>query len=204
MNSDFDLRLPYKGGRQYLHGTDIYNAVCDLLAARQFGPLEKLDVVFHKMTLTQLRGRIYGEEPAPETERQVVFRGKAGGRPLTVILEEDGAPITERVPYDEEALAAQATWNEAEKQITLLGGPQVSNIEKIVALNKTLLSRSFPEAKGRWLFARLQLIESIRPKVFEQIEVRFQGHSHFRITRSTLFGDGAPLGSLYFSLLPEV
>jgi hypothetical protein len=186
-----------------LHGTDIYNAVCDLLAARQFGPLEKLDVVFHKMTLRQLRGRIYLEEPAPEAECQVVFRCKAGGRPLTLILEEDGTPVTERVPYDEEALAAQATFDEAEKRIALEGCPSFSNIEKIVALNKALLLRSFPEAKGRWLFARLQLSQSIRPRVFEQIEVRFQGHSNFRITRSALFGDGAPLGSLYFSLLSQ-
>ncbi|MES2568555.1 MAG: hypothetical protein V4710_00700 [Verrucomicrobiota bacterium] len=203
MSSEFQLQLRFKGARQYLQGPDIYNALCDTLAERGWESLEKIDVVFHKMAASQLTGRIYLGQDVPASEPNVVFRAVSKGQALTVLLEEGGESIAGRVPYDEEALVARTTLDADQKRISVPATPGYSNIEAFVALNKSLLLRSFPEAKGRWLFARLQMAQSFRHTPFEQFEVRFQGHSNFRITRSVLLGDGRTLGSLYFSLLPE-
>lgn len=202
MSNDFELQLPFKGGRSYIQGPDIYNGLCDVLHEKGFAELEKIDLVFHKVATAQLSGRIYVDEEIPEAAPNVLFRFRSGGQAVAVLLHEDARPVTLRVPYDEEALIAESAFDAAAKQITVLSQTGFSNIETFVALNKSLLLRCFPEAKGRWLFARLQLAESFRQTCFQQLEVQFLGHSNFRITRSALIGDGKPLGHIYFSLLP--
>lgn len=202
MNAESELQLPYKGPRTYLHGTDIYNAVCELLAASGRSDLAKIDLVFHQVSKSQLRTAIFQGAAPEESHPNVVFRCQEQGENIIVHLEETGKPVTGRVPYDEEGLVSAAEIDTDERRISLASREGYSNIEMFVALNKKLLSHLFPEVRGKWFFTRLQLARSIYKLPLERLEVRFLGHSNFRITRSTLLGNGEALGSIYFSLVP--
>lgn len=202
MNAESELQLPYKGLRTYLHGTDIYNAVCELLAKEGASDLVKIDMVFHQVSASQLHASISRENPSAEGPANVVFRCSTSGENITVKLAQTGQPVTERVPYDEEGLVSSAVIRTEEQRISLTNQPGYSNIEMFVALNKKLLSHLFPEVRGKWFFTRLQLSRSVYKLPLANLEVQFLGHSNFRITRSTLLGNGEPLGSIYFSLVP--
>ena len=218
MIADFSLTLRFKGARTYVQGPDIHDAMCDALIERGI-VLEKVDLVCHRLVTTNITAREIPAEESPAEGVHAVFR--FNGR--TLVLSENGEPITLREPYDEPTLVAKMELDATARRIAVnrsTGVPPVgpsgvspdaqsrdgcgtfSNAELVVALNKELLTRCFPEAKGKWLFTRLQLPQSFRQSQFARIEVQFLGHSNFRITRSALFGDGAPLGNLYFSLLP--
>ena len=223
MIADFSLTLRFKGARTYVQGPDIHDAMCDALSERGI-VLEKVDLVCHRLIATNVTAREIPAEESPAEGVHAVFR--FNGR--TIVLTENGEPITLREPYDEPALVAKMELDATARRIAVnrsTGVPPVgptaetavlrtfgsrdgcatfSNAELFVALNKELLTRCFPEAKGKWLFTRLQLPQSFRKSQFARIEVQFLGHSNFRITRSALFGDGQPLGHLFFSLLPAV
>ena len=238
MIADFSLTLRFKGARTYVQGPDIHDEMCDALIERGI-VLEKVDLVCHRLIATNVTAREIPAEESPAEGVHAVFR--FNGR--TIVLTENGEPITLREPYDEPALVAKMELDATARRIAVdrsTGVPPVgpsgvspdatgatpvgptaetavlrtfgsrdgcgtfSNAELVVALNKELLTRCFPEAKGKWLFTRLQLPQSFRKSQYARIEVQFLGHSNFRITRSALFGDGQPLGHLFFSLLPAV
>ncbi len=202
MDADFLLPVRLKGERTYVQGPDIHDAVCDALEKRGLSGIEKLDLTCHQMVRTSLCARFLGPgETAPDGS-PATFRFNHAGSPQTLLLSETGEAIKESVPYAEELLVSAAVFDQDAKAVKLASVPGFSNAEVVVALNKALLSRLFPEVNGKWLFARLQLARSFRLTSFQELQVRFVGHSNFRITRSTLWGDGESLGTLYFSLLP--
>ncbi len=203
MPTEFPLSLNFKGSRTYLQGPDIHDAVCDLLAAEGYSAICKVDLIFRKLAETQLKATVYLDEAIPESSANAVFRCTFKDNQVTVFLNETGDEVLGRVSYDEESMIEKATLDAGQRTISVEPQAGFSNIETVVSLNKTLLRALFPEATGRWIFTRLQLPSSIRHTTWRRLEVRFLDHSNFRITRSKLFGDGVPLGTLYFSLLPS-
>lgn len=201
MSTDFTLPLRFKGSRTYVQGPDIHDAVCDSLERRGYSAIEKVDLVCHRLVSTQLTASFADGSENLSDSTHAIFRFRHENQAHTLALVENSDAVTTRVPYDEEALISAGGLNLEKKEISVSPPASYSNAEIVVALNKHLLQTAFPEAKGKWLFTRLQLGSSFRNRRFETMEVRFQGHSNFRITRSLLLGDGQPLGTLYFSLL---
>jgi len=202
MRPEFPLRFQLKGQRNYVQGPDIHDAVCDALIQQGHAQIEKLDLVFHRMARTQLAARFLdvGEEPGEDTN--VVLRCMFGGEPQMVIARETGESISARVEYDEDRLVAAMEFDLPAQTVTLEALTGYSNCEKVVSMNKALLTRLLTEARGKWLFTRLQLLSSFRQRSFANLKLVFLGHSNFRITRTQIIGDGEKLGHLYFSLQP--
>ena len=202
MHPEFPLRFQLKGQRNYVQGPDIHDALCDALIQQGHAIIEKLDLVFHQMARTQLAARVLdaGEEPGEGTN--VVLRCMLDGEPRTVIAKETGEVITARVEYDEDRLVAAMKFDLPANVVELGEIAGYSNCEKVVSMNKALLTRVLPEARGKWLFTRLQLSRSFRQQRFANLQLVFLGHSNFRITRTQIIGDGEKLGHLYFSLQP--
>jgi hypothetical protein len=201
MNGEMLLHLRFKGARTYVQGPDIHDAVCAALAAHGFRSLTNLDLIFHRMVHTQSSGQFLEDAQLTAEKAHAVFRFVCDGARRTLLLAETGTPILERTSYDEAPLVAPAHFDLDARTVAVSPPPGYSNAEIVVGLNKALLARAFPEAKGKWLFTRLQLARSFFESEFRSLEVRFVGHSNFRITSSALVGDGESLGTLYFSLL---
>jgi hypothetical protein len=202
MNAELRLNFSFKGARNYVQGPDILDAWCDALAENGHRELANLDITFHRMVAHQAVAReVPGLEDGAEPPN-AMLRFMENEAQRTWILEETDEAITERGPYDEETLINASHLEPAQQSIRVKPLQNYSNAEIVVALNKALLLKLLPEAKGKWLFTRLQLARSFRHLTFSNLEVRFLGHSNYRITRSRVFGDGEPLGSIFFSLLP--
>jgi hypothetical protein len=203
MSADFPLRFRFKGQRNYVQGPDIHDSLCDALAAQGFSRIEKVDVVFHRMSRANMIARFVDVAAEPEEQDYVVFRANLNGEPRKLFVRESTEEINERSDYDEDRLVAAMQIDAAAQRAVLdamLRGYSVC--ESIVSMNKALLGKVLPEARGKWLFTRLQAPSSIRGRDLSRLEVRFLGHSNYRITRSELVGDGEKLGSLFFSLQP--
>ncbi|MBB1624655.1 hypothetical protein [Achromobacter sp. UMC71] len=198
-----DLDLSFKGNRNYLHGTDIFDTLLAWLYEQGFETVEGLDLSFHQIATSALRAELDPPE-ASEHRDAAVLSFKSQGLRHRIHLRETAAPVLGRRPYPEDRLVAGANIDLSAQTIIVENClPGYSAIEYWVALTKALHLRALPDAAGKWLFVRARLpelggpLECIRPAV--QLVSNYQG----KLTRSEVSLDGRKFGDIYFSLLQE-
>lgn len=203
MEGKIVIDIPFKGSRDYLHGTDMHDALCAELESRAGARLSALDLVFHRVSRTALAGEVVAAGTEATGEPTVVMRFSAGGKSGIARLYETGVEVAARRPFDEERVAHSSSYDVARQAISAPAMEGYSTIEIIIVLFKELLARVLPEAQGKWLFTRLQLKESIRGLPVERIELVFAGQSGMRLARAKIHADGRELGVIFYSLIPK-
>jgi len=186
------LNLAFKGGRNYLHGTDILPRLLEII-----GEAKDISIQFHKLTNKVLKAqfveesdlstiRSKGELCALMTYRQSNQKG-------LISVSETTESIISRYPYDEELVIKDA--NIIEKEIIQHLPVTGSFIERTVALNKKLLNLVVDIHP--WLFSRLDLKEApLKPR---SLALRLTNEIGNRSFHSEIIGDGILLGKIYFS-----
>lgn len=189
------LVLAYKGARDYLHGTDMYNAVIERLG--RIAPRFLCDpfrMIAHEFSRNQC-DMLYsiGEErcPRPEDARlEFYLSGSVSGW-----LRETDRPVLERCPYPEDAVVAGCR---IEGQAILAApGPSFSVIEILVALTKRLHTTSRPGPV--WALTRLELKRPLRDSDAEGLQIELLQSLGNRLTKSVVRTGNVPLGHVYFS-----
>lgn len=184
------LELPYKGNRQYLHGTDIFNAVVALTK-----PRHAVSFRFHRV----MRHPI---ELVPVDILAKVGRDSAGcyvlseldeTRKIWLFRDAPARKVTRRVPYDEADVVADAAHRV--DGIESPGPSPYSFIERSVALNKAMLMKRGDTAGG-WLFTQLDLTRV--PAEPRSIELRLTGFLGTKMAKSAIVCDGDPIGHMTF------
>ena len=194
IDTPIPLDLPFKGNRTYLHGSDIVPA---LLAIT--GPVTQASFQFHRMaTLPLCAVRVDADRLALLRQQQALFsmmsyRDSLAGAGLIAVLENGVAPAPARVAQDESVIVDAARWEE--NSITHATPEQASFTERLLALNKALLNRL--AGRSAWVFSRLDLAAA--PVDPASITVRFARAMGPQVCKSTVIGDGQPLGSLFFT-----
>lgn len=192
------LPLRYKGEREYLHGSDFYNALADISVeftgdASAF--VERL--VFRRSA--RMACEITTEQPAePSTVvGQVRFRVPAGADSQEGWLVETDGPVSGRRPFDEAALLANSSLD-AESRCSSL--PERSNctpIEDVIALTKQLNYAVCPEVSGKWMFGQLDLVEPLTGD-YRKLEIRMKNLIATRFSVNDIVVDGHNIGTIRF------
>jgi len=195
------LDLCYKGTRDYVHGTDIFNACMKSLSTETELP-EIIDMSIHAIMRNQLC-ILSQTQPSSSEKFSVIFKFSRNGIENTLYLKEIEDEIKCRYEYNEEGIVEKAMINSVVKSITLEPMKQFSVIEKVVALNKKLLSSIFKDISGKWFFARIKLKEVplfVRG-ADSAITVALKRNLDFKITDSTIIMDDKIVGNIYFTLV---
>lgn len=184
--------LPLKGGRTYLHGTDIFNWLCGILQARGVG-LAPFSLSFHRMIHSQLELVEEGKQP-PEGSPAAVcaaegFRG--------ALYETEIVP-TEKIPYDEDSIGRNCVVDGT--TIRVQRPQQYTPIEVLVAMTKALHLTHFAEEKRKWVFARLELAHALEESDRDSFEVKIIQSIQSRFTKSQIISHRGELGFIYFSI----
>lgn len=203
MSEIFVSELPFKGGRDYIHGTDTYDWCIEILPHFvNVSEISRLTLEFHKMARTQLMVGFAREMESRFPDSTPAYSLKistAGGR-IDLPLHECGESPSRRVPYDEGPVEDGALVSE--ETISWSGPPPLTPIETLVAMTKVLHHTRFG-AQQKWVFAKLDL-----PGPFplsgwdESAQVRITQHLANRFSASDIVLDGVPFGKIYFSVLP--
>lgn len=160
-----DLKLRYKGTRNYLHGSDFYNVITEMLSARFEGYLIRL--VFKHLARNQCQ--LLLERPAETT--QVMGNGSwqaASGATHRFWLRETSHPVTNSYPFDEDAITDPAQL--AGEAIVGESSNEYSTIENVIALTKRLNNMLSPDIDGQWLFGQLDLTAGL-PETWQLIRI---------------------------------
>ena len=185
------LELRFKGERDYLHGTDIYNALLPRLQ-QHFGEISALDLAFHRIARTQLDM----VDQNPDGNSAAVCNFTAGLARHTIHLVESGRPVVRRYPFPEDAIASEISFDSVMRSACLRGQPNHTAIDIWVAMTKALHKHLLP---GTWLFARARLPRPLpdSPAVERRVRIAAQMGNH--LTRCVLSHDGADHGEIYFA-----
>lgn len=188
------LDLPFKGSRQYLHGTDIIPAVLALT-----GSVEEVSFQIHRMAMYPLLVRWVDNSELEALRKSnalcllMSYIDTEQERKTVAVVEDNSYQIDKRIPYDEEQVIAGASISG--KTIVQKTGRSGSFIERVVALNKALILEVV--GKCSLLLMRIDLRSMpVSPKEISITLTRVIGEKTFL---STISGDGDVLGTIYFS-----
>lgn len=191
------LDLPFKGSRQYLHGTDIFDAVIPLTKPRHGVAFRFHRLMRHPIDLVPVVETSIGKDGAAGF---FVRYDDNGTKTIWQFRENLARRVTGRVPYDEADVVFDAAYGD--DTVESPGPSTYSFIERTVALHKALLRhRSAGDGQGAWLFTHLDLIRV--PSNPKRIFMKLSGFLGTKMARSTIKCDDKALGQITFGRVSE-
>lgn len=160
-----NLNLQYKGARNYLHGSDFYNAILNDFFVKDSGYIRQ--IAFKKIARNQCILQI----TKPTDKEKIIGTGywlEKNGNEIQFWLLETKKRVEARYNYDEEFIVSSAKLKE--KKISSLVHNRFSIIENIIALTKKLNSSLSPDIEGSWLFGQINQLSSF-PANYIKIEI---------------------------------
>lgn len=193
------LDLRFKGERDYLHGTDMFNETVGLLQSASNGHLLRdIDFSIHHIARSQLKLTMQAIEGV-EAAAICTYAGNEGRQ--RAYLFETGQPVIERYPYPEDEIVASMEVDMASRRGILKDQPPYSNIEVWVAMTKALHYKVFPELSGKWMFVRCRMPDYTRQTTAAEHMLVIASLFNNRLTRSEVLLDGTKAADLFFSIV---
>jgi len=186
------LDLPFKGDRDYLHGTDLLPALLKITEQ-----VTDLSFRIHKVTSTIPQAQIVRESDISLLRSSdklcALMTYNRFAKRMVIAISETNQPITSRLNYDETEITRGADiYDKTIVQDVPVTG---SFIERTVALNKQLLNAVVNN--NPWLFSRIDLTNApINPR---NLSLRLMHEIGSRSYQSGIISDGICLGKIYFS-----
>lgn len=184
----------FKGGRTYIHGTDLFQSVTQFLETRKSGYLKEMSF------------RLFGDRQcailfsAPDSpDARIICQGRwhvsQEGLDVKFWVVEQGASVSDRYEFDEGGLCSGAEISE--DKILRPFDSKFSMIENIVALTKRLHSEKLPLTEGKWVFGQIILNERL-PECSGQIQIENYQNIKDRFSRNRIVLDGRLVGDIRF------
>ncbi|MEW6133717.1 MAG: hypothetical protein AB1591_11235 [Pseudomonadota bacterium] len=192
------MNFQYKGSRDYIHGTDIFNETLAWLSGRK-GEVRDIDFTFHRVAAKQLK-LVPG--PLPEGVEPVAacaFKS-AEGREKAYLVETEQA-VAGRYPYDEDEIVGAMAFDLDGRKATLRAQTGYSDIEVWVAMTKALHYKVFPQLEGKWLFVRGRFPAYERHTAAQERVLAIAASFNDKLTRSEAWQDGVKVGEIFFSIV---
>jgi len=190
------LNLPYKGDRNYVHGTDLFIALVQMVDATSsmsmtIYHLSKVPVVAQLVDRTEL-GRL---RKSGELNAVFAWNDAENCQHLVAVTNDPEDYECKRIDYDE-AMVVDG-FDIIGRQIQQTIPTPWSFIERTVSLNKQLLRDWTGEAD--WLFTRLDIAQL--PKQAISLVLEVESDRDARLLKSIVVVDNVNVGSIYFSRL---
>ena len=191
------LNLCFKGRRTYIHGTDIFNALLDMMPKDE--EPSKLLFSIHKKFHTQ---PIVTDETVKNEEVLFAIKAMYKNETLQLYGIDSHEQVACRYDYDEEWIVSLCDLSADQKEFTLEHASDYSFIENIVVMNKHLLQTLFSPSNKKWFFTKLQMHHL--PSA-TKLPLSVVYHSDFNKTlfkSDILSGEKKKrVGSIYFNLV---
>lgn len=190
MHLDKKLSYKFKGSRDYVHGTDIFNSLKFLLESED----SSIDIKFNGMLKSNLLFQEGDSSICPKAN--IWITSNQGSHHYQLV--ESGEKITESYPYEEAEITEYCQVNKLDQSIHLLEMTKFTFIENLVAMHKHLLQELFPGAKGKWLFTRISL--SYCPENNSLLMVKLVKNFNLKLVQSDIYIHNKKCGAIFFSI----
>lgn len=194
-----EIEFQFKGKRDYIHGTDMFNVMS--ASYPNFG-MSNIRFTVHDFIRTP-SCRLYMADSKEALNKVEDIRARCQfdieGATKWLGLTQSGVDTTTggRYTYEEERLTSLCKIEAESVALTQLS--PFTFIESVVAMNKFMHEDMFPEAIGKWIFTRIDLIKFCDER--ENLSLQFKHNMNFRLTKTDVLVDGVKVGDIYFSLV---
>lgn len=204
MSNCIPVTFCFKGSRDYVHGTDMFNKIIELNKER-FNGAEFIDIDMTVRSIARTNMDLFESQSFnsnPSIPINANFSINVNGTKIMLLLVENGDTIQCKYDYYEDEIETAADVDIEEKTILLTNFVKYSLIEKLVALNKKLLNSLFPNHGGKWYFTKIKLRDlDLNTPDSATIKLVFKKNVDFKITDTIIVVNDKPIGNIYFSLL---
>jgi len=200
MEKLFHPEFKFKGSRTYIHGTDIYTQIVSILHILKID-FEKFKMSITKLSVNQLDICITDDTRNLKQNANVLFEIKQNSDNYFYgYLIENDKQVMGRYEYAENLIIKSSIVDTTSKTVSFNEESPFTTIEKVVALNKTLVEKLFLNIKGKWYFTKLDVnnLMDIKPLL---IKIKFIKHINFKLTQSEIYFENEFVGYIYFSLV---
>lgn len=197
MNDIFELDFCFKGERDYVHGSDIFNKLSEIL---QSSGIENRSIDFSIHGISKANLTVTTEKPDDLTSVKFALK-YVGENDLKGCLYgvENQRKIECRYAYPEEIIVEKIESGESEFEAELNENSSFTFIENLLVLNKFLVNRIILIETGKWYFTKLQLKKNISSD-FLPLKLVFKNNFNYKFTKTEIFIKSESVGFVYFSL----
>ena len=195
-----EFQFRFKGNRNYVHGTDIYNGLLETINDN-FGSFpSQIRGSFHR--LLKHNGIFHIFSSSEEFKKELFyayFLLLIKNEEYYAGLSSSDTPIIYSYEYDESDVLSGLSFDD--RSVKMVLKPSYTYIEQIVAMTKRLHSIQYPEVKGKWLFTKIRFQGKIDPQLFpgQELSIKAGKNFHNTLTQNTLALDNESLGDIWFS-----
>lgn len=197
MKETFDLDFCFKGERDYVHGSDIFNKLSDIL---QNSGIEKRSIDFSIHGISRSNLTITTEKPDDLSSIKFALKYAAenGSKGCLYGVEND-RKIECRYAYPEEIIVEKIESGENVFEAELNEDSSFTFIENLLVLNKFLVNGIISNETGKWYFTKLQLKKNVSSD-FLPLKLVFKNNFNYKFTKTEIFANSESVGFVYFSL----
>ncbi len=197
MNNDYALELRFKGDRDYLHGTDVFNSVLSIASEHYKSPCYLERIEFSKV----IRCPVLVTFAPTNYSVEILGRGKIvsshGNKKEPFILSARTGEISGRYEYDESEVLAHSQINRENRSISLSVQTTLTPIEKLISMTKVLNSSLYPPVSGKWLFGQYQGTSAL-PQESEIARIVISNIIPDKFSKCSFSLDGINFGTISF------
>ena len=189
-----DLTVPFRGNRNYVHGTDIFRLFENCLSQISIPHCENLELKFTAPVTTAFEiefSPCKTESFLNSPVQMTITHGESRGYLGIISNSNDCIRIDNRV---EEQVAAQLV--QADKVFSIQDQESCATIEKIVFINKAMLSE-LVDSPQDWFFGRLRLQDYSIHKAY-RVGLGFDTLTGTGLASSRLYLDSKLAGDVIF------
>ena len=189
----------FKGKREYIHGPDITNVILNFLRDNNIG-FNKMQLSMVKMAHCHMDILFTDDIKRVNKNANSFFFVDSKDEMFYGHLVENGSKVEIRYEYPEELVSANAVIDVKREVITYKSEMIFSTIEIVVALNKALHEKLYPEAKGKWIYTKLDINHFFLQNP-DSISIKLIKNMNLRLTQAEMFFEGNSVGYIYYSLV---
>jgi hypothetical protein len=197
-----ELIFKFKGRRTYVQGADIFDKVLEIVH-NFFGTYPNLiRASFYNLLQHEALFSIYDEtKPINKESCCALFSLYIGQSKYQVEVTATENKILSSKQYNEDAVLTGV--NIKNKVASMIVKQSYSYMEQIVAMTKQLHFIVYQEAKGKWLFSKLELKDVIDPLLYlnQKLLIKAKKNFHYKLTQNAIYLDTKYLGDIWYSLI---
>lgn len=198
------VRFQFRGNRNYIQGSDIYNEMLHQLATvYDVDHFSAFRLSVHSIVSRHCNIALCPDE---DTRRsfasfQAEMRFTVDNNVLTALLLHGDQPVIDRKEYDEEPIRRLCTIEE--KIIKITGFSGYTPIEVAISMTKQLHERLVDCTALKPWFTKIELTRPFIPGDLEAMEIHYQHNFSNKFTKSAIYSGTLLVGHMYFSLIPR-
>jgi hypothetical protein len=197
-----ELDFSFKGKRDYVQGTDMFNESARFLGSVFGSQIEYVEFIIHRMVSSNLTLQLYGRDEAPQLDARVVATLKFSTNAMlweAHLIPSERQP-KDRFPYDEFLVIEKCKIDLVTKSISFCSDSSpYSAVETLVAMNKALHLKLFPDLDTQWVFCRWDSHFYPLAENLYGVSINLKQALGTRLTKAEIILQGNILGYIYFS-----